>query len=129
MVLLGLLSCLTATAPASARQDIPLRDQAYLRDAVRLAGVLGSAHGVRYVCRGETDQYWRSHMIELLTLEAPNRGALRTAMVDAFNTNFSETQRRFPYCDQNTVAAEERYAAEGRDLSDRLAAYYFTRRR
>lgn len=105
-----------------------MRDQNYLRDTVRLAGVLGSAHGVRYVCNGEGDQYWRQHMIDLLTLEAPQRGALRSSMVDAFNGNFSEAQRRFPYCDQNTVEAEKRYAAEGRDLADRLAAYYFPRR-
>lgn len=106
-----------------------MRDQAYLRDTVALAGVLGSAHGARFVCNGEGDQYWRAHMIELLTLEAPQRGALRTSMVNAFNTSFSEAQRRFTFCDQNTVAAEKRYAAEGRDLADRLAAYYFPSRR
>lgn len=100
-----------------------------MRDTVRLAGVLGSAHGSRFVCNGEGDQYWRAHMIELLTLEAPNRGALRSSMVEAFNTSFSEAQRRFPFCDQNTVEAEKRYAAEGRDLADRLAAYYFPSQR
>lgn len=121
--------CLTPSTRASAQGDIPLRDQAYLRDTVALAGVLGSAHGARHVCNGESDQYWRAHMIELLTLEAPSRGALRSAMVEAFNTSFSEAQRRFPYCDQNTVAAEKRYAAEGRDLADRLAAYYFPSQR
>lgn len=110
---------------ASAEGDLPLRDQAYLRDAVRLAGVLGSAHGVRYVCNGEDDQYWRQHMIELLTLEAPQRGALRQAMVQSFNDSFSNARRRYTYCDQATVDAEKRYAAEGRDLADRLARYYF----
>lgn len=106
-----------------------MRDQNYLRDAVRLAGVLGSAHGVRFICNGEGDQYWRRHMIELLTLEAPDRGALRSAMVDAFNDSFSRARQRYAICDQNTVAAEARFADEGRDLADELAAYYFPRGR
>ncbi|MEM9738707.1 MAG: TIGR02301 family protein [Pseudomonadota bacterium] len=121
--------CLSPGIPASAQDGLPLRNQTYLRDTVRLAGVLGSAHGARFVCNGEGDQYWRAHMIELLTLEAPDRSNLRTSMVDAFNTSFSEATRRFRYCDQNTVEAEKRYAAEGRDLADRLAAYYFPNRR
>ncbi|MEM1105477.1 MAG: TIGR02301 family protein [Pseudomonadota bacterium] len=127
---LGLCASAAASAllAAQAQDTLPLRDQTYLANTVRLAGVLGAAHGVRVACNGQDDQYWRAHMIELLTLEAPSRGALRTSMVNAFNTEFSETQRRFPYCDENTVAAEKRYAAEGRDLSDRLATYYFARR-
>lgn len=114
-------------APASA-QDLPLRDQAYLRDAVQLADVLGSAHGVRFVCNGPDDQYWRGHMIDLLSMEAPQRGALRSSMVSAFNSAFSEAQRHYRVCDQRTVDAEAMLAEEGRDLADRLAAYYLPRR-
>ncbi|MCI4646062.1 MAG: TIGR02301 family protein [Hyphomonadaceae bacterium] len=125
LILLLLAACLSPAPAARAQEGLPLRDQAYLRDTVRLAGVLGSAHGVRYVCNGEDDQYWRQHMIELLTLEAPHRGALRQSMVSAFNDSFSNARRRYPYCDQNTVDAEKRYATEGRDLADRLARYYF----
>ena len=124
-ILLVLAACLSIGPRASAQEDLPLRNQAYLRDTVRLAGVLGSAHGVRYVCNGEDDQYWRQHMIELLTLEAPRRGPRREAMVDAFNDSFSDARRRYRRCDQDTVDAEKRYAAEGRDLADRLARYYF----
>lgn len=108
-------------------QELPLRDQSYIRDAVQLADLLGSAHGVRYVCNGQDDQYWRGHMIELLRLEAPDRGALRTSLVRAFNNAFSNAQQRYPVCDTRAVDAEARFAEEGRDLADRLAAYYFPR--
>lgn len=121
------MACLSA-APFASSQELPLRDQAYLRDAVRLADVLGAAHGVRYVCNGADDQYWRGHMIDLLELEAPQRGPLRQSMVRAFNNSFSDAQRRYRVCDQATVDAEARLAAEGRDLADRLAAYYLPRR-
>ena len=99
-----------------------------MRDAVQLADVLGAAHGVRYVCNGADDQYWRGHMIDLLTMEAPQRGALRSSMVRAFNSAFSDARQRYRVCDQRTVDAEAALAAEGRDLSDRLAAYYLPRR-
>lgn len=119
---------LVSPAPAVG-QELPLRSQDYLRDAVRLADVLGWAHGIRFVCNGEDDQYWRAHMIELLTLEAPERGALRSSMVNAFNNAFSNAQARYLFCDSDAIAAEARYAAEGRDLADRLASYYFPRGR
>lgn len=124
-LLIGL--CLTMTAPLASAQELPMRNQDYLRDAVQLADVLGSAHGVRYVCNGKDDQYWRLHMMDLLRLEAPERGALRTSLVRAFNNAFSNAQSRYPVCDTRAVDAEAQFAEEGRDLADRLAAYYFPR--
>ncbi|MEO0467470.1 MAG: TIGR02301 family protein [Pseudomonadota bacterium] len=123
VILLGLM----AVSAAPSAQELPLRNQDYIRDAVQLADVLGSAHGVRYVCNGKDDQYWRVHMITLLRLEAPDSGALRSSLVRAFNNAFSNAQQRYPICDTRAVDAEAQYAEEGRDLSDRLAAYYLPR--
>ncbi|NBC19744.1 MAG: TIGR02301 family protein [Alphaproteobacteria bacterium] len=122
-----LLASLLATLPASRAngQGLPLRSQQYLGDAQHLAAVLGKAHGVRYACKGKHDQYWRKHMIELLDLEAPDRGALRDSLVRAFNNAFKRTRSRFPLCTTETVEAEATYAAEGREIADRMAAYYF----
>lgn len=122
-----LLTIALALAPSSAAQsgDLPTRDQDYLRDAVRLSGVLGSAHGIRYVCNGQSDQYWRERMINMLDLEAPQRGPLRSAMVDTFNEHFQDTLRLYRVCDSETVAAEAEYARAGREIADRMAAYYF----
>lgn len=127
-MLIAAIGSLAPPAPVVA-QELPLRSQDYLRDVVRLADVLGWAHGIRFVCNGEDDQYWRAHMIELLALEAPDRGALRSSMVNAFNAAFSNAQARYRFCDSDAIAAEARYAAEGRDLADRLASHYFPRGR
>jgi uncharacterized protein (TIGR02301 family) len=126
-----LLASLISAAPASRAlaQELPLRSQEYLRDAQHLAAILGKAHGVRYTCKGTHDQYWRKHMVELLTLEAPERGALRDSLVRAFNNAFQRTKARYPLCTTQTVEAEADYAAEGREIADRMSAYYFPKPR
>jgi len=101
------------------------RDQAYFRDAVALADALGSAHGVRYLCNGKSDQYWREKMIAMIDLEAPRRGTLRTSLVDAFNVAFTRTRRDYRICNTATIEAEAAFAAQGRTLAERLARHYF----
>ncbi len=97
------------------------RTQDYLQDLVRLSGILGGAHGLRVSCSGQTDQYWRSQMSQLLAIEAPTSSVLRTSMVDAFNRGYMIESDRNGVCTQATVRAEAAYAAEGRAVSDRLA--------
>lgn len=113
--------------PAIAQEDAPLptRSQDYLRDAITLAGILGAAHGARYVCHGDGDQYWRQHMMDLLALEAPERGSLRDSMVRAFNSSFTRMRDRYRRCTDEVRDQEVAYAAEGRDLANRMAASYF----
>jgi len=113
--------------PASVAQEdgLPRRNQAYLRDLVKLATVLGRAHAVRVTCNGRSDQYWRNHMRDLLDLEAPDRGGLRTSMARAFNDSYSAEQSVRLTCDPATVAAEATFASQGRALSEALAAHYF----
>jgi len=114
-----------AGAPAQAQEGaLPLRDQAYFRDATALADALGSAHGVRYLCNGKSDQYWRDKMIAMIDLEAPQRGTLRASLVDAFNSAFTRTRQRYRICNTATIKAEATFAAEGRALADRLARHY-----
>ena len=125
MMTIGFAAMASTPAPA----DAQARTQDYLRDVIKLAGVLGSAHGVRYVCYGDADQYWRQHMVDLLGMEAPERGSLRESMVRAFNNSFTRTRDRFDVCDQRARSAEADFAAEGRDIADKLAASYFPRPR
>lgn len=127
MMIAGFPSVLAQTiAPP---QDLPPRDQNYLRDVVSLSRVIGSAHAIRITCNGVDDQYWRSYMQQLLGLESPNRSSLRTSMVEAFNRGYQLEERRHRFCDDDALAAEAAYAAQGRELSEDLAAHYFPRRR
>jgi len=113
---------------SAGRQDLPSRDQAYLRDLVSLSEIMGSAHALRVVCSGVDDQFWRSYMQQLLGLEAPNRSGLRSSMVDGFNRGYQSEQRRSRSCDERTAEAEAQYAERGRAISERLAAHYFPKR-
>lgn len=116
------------TASAQDAAQTPIRSQAYLRDAITLSGILGAAHGTRYVCQGDGDQYWRQHMMDLLAIEAPERGALRDSMVSAFNSSFTRMRERYRRCTDRVSEEEAAYAAEGRDLANKMAASYFPKR-
>lgn len=99
---------------------------AYLSDAIRLSGVLGAAHGIRVTCNGQSDQFWRVYMQELLDMEAPERGTqLRASMARAFNNAYSREARRGRACDESAVQSEASLAAQGRALAEKLAAAHF----
>lgn len=110
-------------------QELPTRNQIYMRNLVSLSRIIGSAHAVRVRCNGVDDQYWRAYMVQILGLEAPNRGGLRARMVDGFNIGFEQENRSRRTCDASANQVEARYAAEGRKISEELAAYYFPARR
>jgi len=109
-------------------QELPLRDQGYLRDLVLLSETIGSAHAVRVRCNGADDQYWRSYMVQILGLEAPIQGSLRQQMVSGFNRGFERENAVRVGCDASANEREARYAVTGRRLADSLAAYYFPKR-
>ena len=116
-------------AGASAAQGtLPLRGPDYFRDASELASTLGSAHAIRVRCNGREDQYWRQYMADMLSYEAPNRGALRTSLVDQFNDAYQDVSRQYLSCDNNAVEAEARYARQGQEISERMAMHYFPKR-
>lgn len=114
--------CLIAFLPVmTGNGQTATRSQDYLRDVISLSESLGKAHSVRTVCNGLNDQYWRRYMQRLMDLEAPYRGGLRNSMVNGFNAGFSIGSAVHKVCDADTVAAEKVYAAEGRELTTRLA--------
>ncbi|MEO0883792.1 MAG: TIGR02301 family protein [Pseudomonadota bacterium] len=113
---------------AAARQGLPDRDQAYMRDVVTLSEIMGSAHALRVVCNGVDDQFWRSYMQQLLGLEAPAASSLRANMVNAFNRGYQSEQRRTRRCNSQAAETEAQYAERGRGISERLAAHYFPKR-
>ncbi len=126
----GMVLSLLLLAPASlAQEGIPLRGPDYIRDTISLSRALGSAHAIRVRCNGRSDQYWRIYMQDFLELEAPQRGSLRSSLVDGFNSSYQNASARYLICDGLAVEAEQRYAAEGKTLADRLARHYFPKQR
>ncbi len=94
-------------------------------EVVRLAELLGGAHYARILCNGRDDQTWRNEMGRLLALEADGDEMRRRRLVRAFNGGYQTQERRYRACDATARAAESALAAEGRTISDRLAARYF----
>ena len=128
---LGLASAL-GSAPSSTAQDanerpLPTRSGQYLSDVLSLSRLIGRAHAIRVKCNGREDQFWRLYMQEMLDLEAPNQGSLRSSMARAFNDSYTSESRRRSWCDEAAIAAEAAYATEGRRLAEGLARYYFNR--
>ena len=128
---LGLASVLGLSASSFAQEanerPLPTRSGQYLSDALRLSRLLGRAHAIRVKCNGRSDQFWRLYMQEMLDLEAPNQGSFRDSMARAFNDAYTSESRMRPWCDDAAVAAEATYAAEGRELAEGLARFYFNR--
>ena len=120
-----LLSALGFAGASTAQETIPLRGPDYFRDAGELAQTLGYAHAIRVRCNGREDQYWRRYMVDMLNYEAPERGALRSRLVDRFNDAYSAASRLYQVCDGRTSDAEARYASQGKILAERLATHYF----
>jgi len=112
----------------SDRQDLPTRDQGYLRDLISLAETIGSAHAVRVRCNGVDDQYWRAYMVQTLGLEAPLQGNLRRQMVAGFNRGFQQENSVRIGCDATSNEREARYAITGRQIAEGLASFYFPKR-
>ena len=110
---------------SAAQGTLPTRGPDYFRDAASLAATLGGAHAIRVRCNGNDDQYWRRYMSEMLSYEAPERGPLRTSLVNAFNDAFTDGSRDYSYCDARAVAAEARYASDGQAIANRMATHYF----
>lgn len=119
------LAASTSALPALPQGNLPVRGPDYFRDAADLAGVLGGAHAIRVLCNGNEDQYWRRYMADLLAVEAPEPGNLRSSLVSAFNQTYSQTSDQFRICDGRAVEAEARFARTGEQIAGRLASHYF----
>lgn len=134
VVLCAFATWLAAAGPGvmAARAQEPVapltRSPDYLREVIQLAGILGGAHGIRSVCSNETDGFWRTRMISMLALEAPDPGPLRRSMVEAFNRAWEFETARHPDCTQDALAAETAYAAQGIELTGSIARALLPRR-
>jgi uncharacterized protein (TIGR02301 family) len=95
------------------------RRQQYLTETRQLAQVLGTAHYLRLLCAGRSDQSWRDFMRQLLDREG---GPRRTDLVDAFNAGYRIGEERFPSCTPAAVAEETALKAQGLRLADTLSA-------
>ncbi|MEM8538466.1 MAG: TIGR02301 family protein [Pseudomonadota bacterium] len=117
------LICAVALAAFTGRAQAQsmIRDQDYMRDVIALADTLGRAHGIRVLCNGNADQYWRRHMVRLLDMEAPSPGGLRQSMIDGFNSGFAYAGRMHRQCNSAATGAEQDYAATGEAITNRLA--------
>ena len=96
------------------------RDPASRQTLVDLAYVLGEAHGLRQVCEGPDDQFWRTRMVDLVETEQPD-AALARRLKEAFNTGFVARQGAFPAFTPLARAAMARVMNHGRVLATRLA--------
>lgn len=123
-----LLSALMVCGASAAQTGLPMRGPDYFRDAADLAGALGSAHAIRVRCNGREDQYWRQYMSDMLSYEAPNRGNLRSSLVEQFNDAYQETSRDYLKCDNRAVEAEARFARQGQEIAERMAMHYFPKK-
>ena len=88
---------------------------------IDLAFVMGQSHALRQACQGETDQYWRSRMLRLIDVEAPDE-ALKTRLVQSFTTGFDGARASFPDCSPSARKEASKAALRGRALSDSLAS-------
>jgi uncharacterized protein (TIGR02301 family) len=123
-----LLSALMVCGASAAEPALPMRGPDYFRDASDLASALGSAHAIRVRCNGREDQYWRQYMSDMLSYEAPDRGNLRSSLVEQFNNAFQDVSRTYLKCDNRAVEAEARFAREGQEIAERMAMHYFPKK-
>ncbi len=90
-----------------------------------LAYTLGELHYLAYACDGPDAQSWRTQMIALLAVEAPDNGRRRDRLIEEFNDGYREQQRYRAICGPQSDAERRALAHRGRDLSDMMRSAYF----
>ena len=111
------LLILALATPAAAQDRGPEARQTL----VDLAYVLGQSHALRQVCAKDPDFFWRERMERLMDVEATEQ-AMRTRLVNAFNTGFNTAEAGFPKCGAASRVEAARVARRGRDLAAKLSA-------
>ena len=117
-----MLALLISGAPFSVSAQDMTKSPVYQDKLVDLADVLGRIHSIRVLCNGQSDQYWRQFMRNLLDVEAPQQGYLRSRMVESFNTAYTAEQALRQSCTIEATQAETELSERGRALSDSLAS-------
>jgi uncharacterized protein (TIGR02301 family) len=111
-----LTAALALAFPALA-QERPPPERATLGE---LAYALGESHGLRQLCRGLTDQYWRDRMLRLTQVEEADPG-LDAVLRERFNTGYAAGQAAAPACGAVSRRAEAAAAARGQALAGKLS--------
>jgi uncharacterized protein (TIGR02301 family) len=116
LVPLAIAFVLVAAGSAPAQDRTP----ALRQTLVDLAYVLGESHALRQACEGAGDQFWRTRMIRMTDVEAPDE-TLDARLKESFNTGYASRQGEFPSCTPASRQAEASAAIHGRDLAAKLA--------
>ncbi|HBJ92478.1 MAG TPA: TIGR02301 family protein, partial [Hyphomonadaceae bacterium] len=69
---------ISAVGAANAQEFRTTRQ--YQSTLTDLSRVLGQIHAMRVVCNGTDDQTWREYMLNMLDVEAPSSGYLRSRL-------------------------------------------------
>ena len=116
MIRRALILALLLTAPAAAQERAP-PERATLGD---LAYVLGESHGLRQLCMGPNDQYWRDRMLRLTQVEEADP-QFDATLRERFNTGYASGQAAAPACGPASKRAEAAAASRGQALASKLS--------
>jgi len=108
-----IFACAIAMGSAANAQE---RTPTERQGLTELAYTLGQSHGLRQLCDGEADQYWRAWMGRMLETESPDDSFDRR-LRDSFNTGYASAQAKFPSCTPAARAEAERSARRGQALA------------
>ncbi len=121
VVLSGLVAAAMALSAMLVAQPLRAQDGApYEQKLLRLSEVLGAMHHLRNVCGAREGQLWRDQMIRMLDAEAPSP-ARRAKLVRQFNKGYRFHQKSFQTCTDSAYIESQKFATEGRQLSQALA--------
>lgn len=110
----------TLSAPASSQDSE--RGRIYQDKLLDLADTLGRIHSIRVLCNGQSDQYWRDYMRNLLDLEAPESSFLRSKIVESFNGAYTSQQALMGECSAKALRSESELTTRGEQLAESLSA-------
>jgi uncharacterized protein (TIGR02301 family) len=87
---------------------------------VALSRALGESQALREACEGHKDQYWRSRMMRLLSLEEAE-GSAGAPLTSAFNAGYAQARQAYPECGPESRRAEVDAADRGQQFAAQLA--------
>ncbi|NNE56754.1 MAG: TIGR02301 family protein [Hellea sp.] len=85
---------------------------------------LGQLHYLRTLCFGNNDQKWRESASQMMNVEAPNDGARRKNLIQAFNKGYFLEKDRHQSCSQSVSLDVAALAENGRKLAGMLGDPY-----
>ena len=119
--LIAMASAAIVAATVLSSGSLRAQDNApYEQKLLRLSEVLGAMHHLRNICGAREGQLWRDQMIRMLDAESPSP-ARRAKLVRQFNKGYRFHQKSFQTCTDSAYIEAQKFATEGRQLSQSLA--------